>query len=312
MPDTAVANEAASAADPFLERVEATQRFVAATLDKQLFFIASCSKSGSTWLQHLLDGHPEICCHGEAFFPRFLRPLLEQVIKHHNASHKCKHKRNEHQRDGDLTEADLQHLYRSAVALVMGRWAAGEDVRAIGDKTPENAVGAQSLLRDLPHAKIVHLIRDGRDVCVSGWFHNLREKGEQFSNQFPSLAHYIPLMAGQKWKPYIQAARQAGAAHPDQFTEVFYEDLHTHPEETTARLLRFLGVDASDASIEACLRAGSFDRLSGGRQRGEEENGAFYRKGTVGDWRNHFDERCVEVFMQQAGDMLEQLGYAAK
>jgi len=103
----------------------------------------------------------------------------------------------------------------------------------------------------------------------------------------------------------------AGAQHPDRYTEVFYEDLHTAPEATTAKLLQFLGVDDSEASVEACLRAGSFDRLSGGRQRGDEQADAFYRKGTVGDWRNHFDDQCVNVFMQQAGATLTALGYEA-
>ncbi|MEX0885481.1 MAG: sulfotransferase [Phycisphaeraceae bacterium] len=283
----------------------------AAVLDKQLFFIASCSKSGSTWLQHLLDGHRQVCCYGEAFFPTHLRPLFEQVATVYNRSHKAGHERNRQQRSGDLQPDDVRHLYRSAVAGIMARWGGDHpEVLAVGDKTPENAVGAASLLDDFPEARIIHLIRDGRDVCVSGWFHNLREKGDAFRQQFPDLAAYIPVMAGQKWKPYIQHTRQVGEQRPEQYLEVSYEQLQADPQPTVARLLAFLGVDASEAEVRTCIDAGDFRRLSGGRAQGEEARDDFYRKGTAGDWRNHFDARCEAVFMQHAGDLLQQLGYA--
>lgn len=288
-----------------------TQEAVNRTLSLQLFFIASCSKSGSTWLQHLLDGHPQICCHGEAFFPTFLRPLLNAAAQRYNGLHKCRHTRNRHQRPGDLTPQDVRFLYRNAVGLIMARWVGDDQVRAVGDKTPENAVSAVSLLEDFPRAKLIHLIRDGRDVCVSGWFHNLREKGPAFQQQFPTLAHYIPLMAGQKWVPYIQAARRAQGRWPDRYHEIKYEDLHTQPRQALRSLLRFLEVDDSDAAIDACEQAGQFRLLSGGRQRGQEQPDAFYRKGVAGDWKNHFDEACTRIFMQHAGDLLRSLGYEA-
>ena len=288
------------------------QARAAAVLDRQLFFIASCSKSGSTWLQHVLDGHPQICCHGEAFFPTFLRPLLESVAKQYNPLHKCNHTRNQAARCGDLTPEHIQHLYREAVGLIMHQWLGekAQQIRAIGDKTPENATSATSLYNDFPTCRIIHLIRDGRDVCVSGWFHNLREKPDTFSRQFPSLADYIPLMAAQKWVPYINAARAAGAAHPQQYLEVRYEDLHQRPAETVARLLNFLQVDVSDELIAACREAGDFRRLSGQRDRGQTDNSAFYRNGQVGDWREHFDQRGIDAFKRAAGDMLESLGYS--
>lgn len=294
-----------------LEGYLTRQRRAEHALEKQLFFIASCSKSGSTWLQHILDGHPAVCCHGEAFFPTHLRPLFQSVAEHYNKQHKAGHERNHARRSGDLTPEDARHLYRTAVATIFARWAEDlEQVHAIGDKTPENAVAVGQLLDDFPGSKIVHLIRDGRDVCVSGYFHNLREKGEAFTAQFPTLAHYIPLMAGQKWKPYILKARQAGAQQPERYLEVRYEALHTDPDPTIEKLLRFLGVDASAEQVVACREAGAFDRLSGGRDAGQENRNSFYRKGVIGDWREHFDDAARAAFEQSAGDLASQLGYA--
>lgn len=287
------------------------QTDVARVLDRKLFFIASCSKSGSTWLQHILDGHPNICCHGEAFLPTFLRPLLQNLASQYNQLHKCGHTRNKAERSGDLTDEHVRFLYRNATALIMGQWLGDspEAIEVIGDKTPENATGAASLYQDFPGARVIHLIRDGRDVCVSGWFHNLREKPEKFARQFPTFADYVPLMAGQKWVPYIRAARQAGAVYPQQYIEVRYEDLHRRPEQTIERLLDFLQVETGPQIVERCREAGEFRRLSGDRDRGETDNQAFYRNGQIGDWREHFDDRAIDAFKRSAGQMLEALGY---
>ncbi|MEM7681646.1 MAG: sulfotransferase [Planctomycetota bacterium] len=286
-------------------------RRVEAALDKQLFFIGSCSKSGSTWLQHLLDGHPQVRCHGEAFLANQLRPLLAAVAAKHNKNIKCVKVSNRVQRSGDLAREDLNHLWRTAVGLIFDRWIDGDpNVLAVGDKTPENAAGAAALLETFPQAKLVHLIRDGRDVCVSGWFHNLRVKGDAFKQQFPTLADYIPLMAGQKWAPYIELARDAGRRWPDRFIEVRYEDLHAQGGAVMTALLAFLGVDADAESVASCLSHGQFEQLSGGRGRGEEDRGHFYRKGQIGDWREHFDERAAQAFDRCAGPMLRSLGYA--
>lgn len=165
------------------------------------------------------------------------------------------------------------------------------------------------LMQDFPGCKIIHLIRDGRDVCVSGWFHNLREKGDKFKAQFPTFAGYVPLMAGQRWKPYILAARSAGLLYPDRYMEVRYEQLHSEPETTIERLLGFLGVEADDQTIADCRQAGDFKRLSGGRSQGSEDRNSFFRKGAVGDWREHFDQPAINAFNQCAGDLARELGY---
>jgi hypothetical protein len=39
-----------------------------AAIDRQFFFVIGMPKSGTTWLQLLLDAHPEIQCHGESQF----------------------------------------------------------------------------------------------------------------------------------------------------------------------------------------------------------------------------------------------------
>lgn len=53
----------------------------------------------------------------------------------------------------------------------------------------------------------------------------------------------------------------------------------------------------------------SFRRLSGGRTKGEENVKSHYRKGTPGDWVNHFTDDHKHLFKERHGDLLVHLGY---
>jgi hypothetical protein len=57
------------------------------------------------------------------------------------------------------------------------------------------------------------------------------------------------------------------------------------------------------------VEAASFERLSEGREQGQEDTSSFYRKGVAGDWKNHFTERDKRIFKKEAGELLIELGY---
>jgi Sulfotransferase family len=279
-----------------------TFRHIDQLLSKQVFFIVGCQKSGTTWVQRMLDGHPDIRCHGEAYFAPVLMPLLQQAIQGYNERQKAG-------QQGLFTDDDLRVLLRTAVGLSFARWVGDTDVQAIGEKTPENALCMNPLLECFPNAKFIHITRDGRDVCVSGWFHNQRKSGPDFAKRFPDLNTYIKYTVKQHWLPYIQHAQAFGQQHPEHYHELRYEDLHQDPIEQTRNILRFLGMDDSDSSTDACLAAGSFKTLTQGRTQGEEDKASFFRKGVIGDWQNHFNDSNLATYNQAAGNLPSQLGY---
>jgi hypothetical protein len=90
---------------------------------------------------------------------------------------------------------------------------------------------------------------------------------------------------------------------------VRYEDLLERPYREVGRLLGFLGVDARESVVERCVDSASFEKLSRGRERGEEDPSSFYRKGIAGDWKNYFTEEDRRVFKEEAGELLIRLGY---
>lgn len=52
-----------------------------------------------------------------------------------------------------------------------------------------------------------------------------------------------------------------------------------------------------------------FERLAGGRKRGESDVKSHYRKGVAGDWRNHFTPKLEHAFKDRYGELLIRLGY---
>ena len=104
-------------------------------------------------------------------------------------------------------------------------------------------------------------------------------------------------------------ARSFAAQYPGVCREIKYEDLIARPNETLGAVLDFLGVDASNDVVQHCVAQGSFERLSGGRKRGEEDVNSFFRKGVIGDWRNSFDEPTLASFQKTAGKLLQELDY---
>jgi hypothetical protein len=275
--------------------------------ERGVFFVGGCQKSGTTWLQRLLNAHPHARCGGEGHLAGLLTSVLQQAVNAYN--------RRQAQRAPDLQVmlgrddllGAIKGLSDRILASYLPKGAAAKEIRAVGDKTPEHAQAVAVLDELYPQSRFVHVIRDGRDACISGWFH-LKRQGR--SGQFASLADYADYFAEHHWVPYINAARTAGERLPDRYHEIRYESLHADPHAETRQLLAFLQIDASDETVNTCLGGASFEKLAGGRSRGEEDKSSFFRKGVVGDWREHFDAAAARRFETKGGRLLAELGYA--
>jgi hypothetical protein len=293
--------------DPGLFDYEKMQERVGKVLRKDLFFIMGVPKSGTTWLQYLLNGHPDIWCSGEGG----LTLLLEQfyrVVNEHNKYVTDKNKNIGTTNYPLFRKEDLQTLLVAAFGLLLSHWEIDSTITCIGLKDPTLAKTIEVYAPLLPNAKFIHTIREGRDVIVSGWFNNLRRDEEATKKRWPTFQSFVEFGVGE-WVSDIQKARSCGRAYPERYFELRYEDLRRDPDTIIRQVLGFLGVDGSKSMVGRCRQAGEFKKLSKGRQRGQEDRNAFFRKGIIGDWKNHFDQECLEVFMQHGGDLLRDLGY---
>ncbi|MGB8843845.1 MAG: sulfotransferase [Aliidongia sp.] len=290
---------------------DAVQDQITALRKKQLFFIGGAPKSGTTWLQVLLDQHPAISCRGEGHFTAALMPRLVGAADDYNKYIAWKNTAVFSELPGypQLSDAHIAHLVTSAIALQLASHADDPATRLIGEKTPDNIRFFPVLKNAFPRSKFIQIVRDGRDCAVSGWFHNLRTTPDWTHKTFDSMDAYVTNFA-QEWASDVGAGTHFGTTLPDSYLAIRYEDLVAEPAPVLETILTFLGAPAEADIIADCLRGGSFETLSGGRVRGQENRGSFFRKGISGDWRQHFTAETVRRFDEKAGTWLVRYGYS--
>ena len=291
------------------EQLAALHASAGAALSKQLFFVCGALKSGTTWLQLMLDAHPEIACRGEGHLVNILLPGLGKALQKYNSQIGFKNKNffNEIEGYPRFRRSELHALFQFAAALLLSQYDR-QDIRFIGEKSPDSILYLPLLGEIFAEARFVHIIRDGRDGAVSGWFHNLRVSKEWAENQFGDFAGFAEHYA-KVWTRALNAGRKFGAQNPERYHEVRYEDLLSGGEAELQGILKFLGARIDAAEIVHCLEASSFSTVTKGRAAGEEDRQSHFRKGIHGDWRAHFDADIIAAFRSHAGKHLDALGY---
>jgi hypothetical protein len=165
----------------------------------------------------------------------------------------------------------------------------------LAEKTPFHLFYAPRILRRFPEARIVEVVRDGRDVCVSMQYRAMKvswpptNRAEQIRRwvdavQFGMTARSTPEAAG-RWHVF----RFEAAKHD--------------PQRAIADLFTFCGLPFDDALVASIADATDFSRFRG------TGDGRFLRRGAIGDWRTEFDETDRALFARLAGETLTAAGY---
>lgn len=275
-----------------------------------VFFVCGAPKSGTTWLQRILDAHPEVCCSGEGHFVRrFTTPLATTINAFNTKLHVEAAQVYEGRPDDEpVTQGDYDEIARGFILKRMSARATPE-TRWLGDKTPTYTRDLKQLHRLFPQAKFFHIVRDPRDVAVSRMGHN-RRVGVSEVFEPDADEHRVLLQAAVKlWVEAVTAVDNFAQAHPGLVHEVRYADLHEDPIETIAAVFRFLGVAVDPVLMERVAAATSFKALAG-RDPGEEDANSFLRKGVVGDWKDQLPPQSAQFIVENCGELMRRKRFA--
>lgn len=246
--------------------------------------IGGSERSGTTLLRVLLGRHPEISCGRESTLflkrvsgPRDIGPRFDL--------------------DADLIER-WQRESRSQVEFIerfQASLLASEGKSVWAEKTPENVNRFAFVRRHFPNARLIHIIRDGRDVVCS----LRRQSWARLRGHHWKSPQALEICADQ-WASRVLAGRQF-AADP-LYLELRYEDLVCDPEATLRRVLDFVGLDWSDRLLQPEAAGRDFDEI---RARSPVSDCS------VGRWRDELSISERELIGERIGYVLVSLGYPA-
>ncbi len=287
-------------------------------LENQNPFLFACGvpRSGTTVLQRMLNHHPEMAIVNDShFIPRALEltnnllvdqavrgktiPLTPELV--HNARTYHRFWRM------DLTAREFElalnraDTYQQFVSGLYDAFAIKSQKPLAGEKTPDY-VRRLSLLHGLfPAAKLIHLVRDGRDVALSLMDWATPTKGP---GRFPFWKEQPTAVCALWWKWLVMAARtQQSQLAVNIFLEIRYERLVAHAAATMREVCDFLEVPYHDRLIE----------YHQGKSKNNPElstkSAWLAPKAGLRNWRTDMETEQVALFEALAADALAAHGY---
>jgi hypothetical protein len=281
-------------------------------------FIVGCPRSGTTLIQRLLDSHPLVAITPEThWIPRWYEKKNGKGITPEGlVTRKLVRKLLEYPRFSELgiKRSELKALvdrrgtvpYSRFVSALFDLYGRKRGKRLVGDKTPGYARNLHTLHSLWPNAKLVHLMRDGRDVCLSvlSWQRARGWTAGQGLARFSTWEQSPVCAAALWWDWHVRLAREAGLAFASGvYAELRYEELVANPDDQCRKLCAFLGIPYDDEMLRVYE-----SRVKEGNAGNEKHP---WRPITPGlrDWRTQMPPQDVELFETTAGDLLDELGY---
>jgi len=174
---------------------------------------------------------------------------------------------------------------------------------------------------------VVGVIRDGRDVMISAYYHflfhsdsNIPWAVEEMRRVMPfgdyediekNLPPFIEFMFTKfnrkrfhfRWDEFVYACTKQDV------TIVRYEDLLENAAGVMSTAIhKVTGLEPDLDKIQVVTQRFSFE-VQTGRKRGQENAASFLRSGVAGGWKKKMSVRACEVFDYYAGDALILAGY---
>jgi len=112
---------------------------------------------------------------------------------------------------------------------------------AFVDKMPHNYQRVGFILSAFPNAKIVHMLRDPRDVGLSKWIRRFPAGGMRYASNLNSIAHSANL-----YRRYMQ---HWDAIFGDRILTVQYENLVADPETYSKQVAAFCGIEWQESMM---------------------------------------------------------------
>lgn len=280
-----------------------------------LIWLASYPRSGNTWLRLMLhdiltggQSRPGGRAAGNGFAPIVSsRSFIE---------------RQTDVQTSDLNDRELHACRRAAHDIAAGKAAAPFFVKVHDNHQPVGA-GEDGLFSPAAGSLAIYLLRDPADVAVSlaGFAGiDLPRAVDILCDDHASRSHItrqphhdqVAYHLG-RWSNHVSGWLSRPS---DQVLRIRYEDLHRDPAGQLRIVIGRLGLNVSQARIEAAVERTRFDHLSRQERRhGFNEAPAgriFFRGGRIGDGRRLLSDADFARLVAANGAVMTAQGYAVR
>lgn len=292
------------------------------------FFIFGHARSGTTLLSRLIRLHPEIhtsrlghfFTYHEGVFSLINNPATQEWIQ----------RPSEYWNSGK----NLSTKYLRVVCdFTLEKEAKKCGKSVVGDKSNNNVVNGEAVKRlkiIYPDAKLIFLVRDGRDVILSQRFRffielpkYLDEEGLEIRDQLASnpdefikenksvFTEKVLKIAAENWVQNVEETHYFGSElFNDNYLSFKFEELIYDPYQEMSKVWSFLNVESNFPHAYKIV----LDEM--GRNpdaRWQERKGknihSIISKGERGNWKDIYTKRDREIFKGIAGETLMSWQY---
>ena len=168
--------------------------------------------------------------------------------------------------------------YRQFVQSVLWTFARQQGKSIVVEKTPNHLFSLATIFQWFPLARVICVVRDGRDVVRS--LQNFPLQVNLGKAGWPAF----------KWRRAARQALQYQGRHSDRFMMVKMEDLLAAPVEQISRLDRFLGVEFEASQLDTEKKTS----VVPAREQGWKDNATGeLDRSRIGAWRRNLTQEEV-------------------
>ncbi|CAL1384850.1 unnamed protein product [Linum trigynum] len=171
-------------------------------------------------------------------------------------------------------------------------------------------------VRSTPGSKLVYVARNPKDTLVSLWhFLNKNLKADPFPLERAVETFCRGVMPFGPFYEHVVGYWEESKKRPNEVLFLKYEDMCRNPREQVRNLASFLGREAN-IDVEKVLWRSSLNRLKELKVNKDDDikegqhvhPSAFFRTGTVGDWKNYLTPDMVQRIDQLTQVKLQGTG----
>jgi Sulfotransferase family len=208
----------------------------------------------------------------------------------------------------EFAEAWRPELRRLVLARLGAQAELAAEAHALADpvvliKEPNGSHGAELVMSLLPAARLLFVVRDGRDVVDS--LLDAERSWAAAAGPAPDRIASVRRHAWH-WLTFTSAVQRAYESRPPELRYIVrYEDLRASPVESLRPILGWLGLRDDEARARDAVDANAFESLPGFMKGA----GTPRRAATPGLWRTNLSPPEQDAMREIIGDKLAELGY---